>query len=255
MYAPNETDKRSFTEILFENRNKTYGAYLLRMEYYRHVFIGLMFSVGIMLAGLLLPYVIGLLKPGPVLLDNSTLVDLHQLPPPPGPIELEYIKPVVQAPVEEVAPVVIKDTIVEKKRQPKVEKTDKNIDVTDTSGKASADTGGGGEGTGSEDEIFRIVDQLPIPPGGNLSEYISKHLRYPEQEKLMNVQGRVYISVIINKDGTLKDVKVAQGVSPGLNEEALRIIKGMPAWQPAKRQGAPVAMIMKIPINFSLKRQ
>ncbi|MGZ5244315.1 MAG: energy transducer TonB [Bacteroidia bacterium] len=252
MYAPNEIDKRSFTDILFENRNKKYGAYLLRRYYYRHVFIGLAFSISILVIGLLLPYLIDMLRPAPPLFEQDRLVDIHVLPPPPGALEMEYVPPVTP-PEKNIPPVVTKDTVVEKKRERKKEKPKPDFTSRDT-GQSTGEPGGGGNGTGSVDDIYLIVDERPVPPGGSWNDYVSKHLKYPEQEKLMNVQGKVLITCIINKDGTLQDIKVTQGVSPGLNAEAVRLVKSMPAWKPAKRQGQPVRMIIKLPINFSLKR-
>lgn len=253
MYAPNEIDKRNFTEILFENRNKKYGAYLLRRYYYRHVFIGLAFSISILVIGLLIPYLVDLLRPEPLLFEQDRLVDIHVLPPPPGPVNLEYVPPAAP-PEKEVPPVVTKDSIPEKKPKPKEERPKPEVNTTDTGQATGTPSGGGGNGTGSADDIYLIVDEKPVPPGGSWNEYVSKHLKYPEQEKMMNVQGKVLISCIINKDGTLQDIKVSQGVSPGLNAEAVRLVQNMPAWKPAKRQGQPVRMIVKLPIVFSLKR-
>jgi periplasmic protein TonB len=253
LYAPNEIDKRSFTDIVFENRNKKYGAYLLRRYYYRHVFIGLAFSISVLVIGLLLPYLIDLLRPEPPLFEQDRLVDITVLPPPPGALKLEYIPPPAP-PVQDVAPVVTKDTVEEKKRVPKREIPKPDVTVRDTGQSTGEPGGGGGTGTAGTDGIYVIVDDKPIPPGGSWNDYVSKHLKYPEKEKLMNVQGKVLISCIINKDGTLQDIKVIQGVSPGLNAEAVRLVQSMPPWKPAKRQGQPVRMIIRLPINFALKR-
>ncbi|RYD83654.1 MAG: energy transducer TonB [Sphingobacteriales bacterium] len=253
MFAPEEIDKRTFTEILFEGRNKKYGAYLLRKQYYRHVFTGLALSVSVVVLGLIIPYIYGWLKPDPTYTEQENLVEVNVLPPPPEVLTLEYAQASAPKPDEEIVPEITKDSVIVKKTvkpKPKPIEQTASADTSQNNGAGSPN----GSGAGSGDDVFVEVDEVPVPPGGSLSAYLSKHLHYPEREKTLNIQGKVYISCIVNRDGTLQDVKVVQGVSDELNAEALRVVKAMPAWQPAKRKGLPVRMITKFAINFTLKR-
>ncbi len=106
----------------------------------------------------------------------------------------------------------------------------------------------------NDDTIFTVVDQLPEFPGGSsgLSNFIVKTVRYPMEAKKNGVQGRVFVSFVVEKDGSISNVKIARGVDPLLNEEAARVIKIMPKWSPGLKKHKPVRVKYTIPINFSL---
>lgn len=99
---------------------------------------------------------------------------------------------------------------------------------------------------------------MPSFPGGDtaMTKYLSKSVRYPELEKEMGIQGKVYVSFVVLEDGSISDVKLLRGVSggPGLDNEALRVVKMMPKWTPAKKlDGKPVKVRYTLPINFYIK--
>lgn len=102
-----------------------------------------------------------------------------------------------------------------------------------------------------EGEIFTVVETMPEFPGGQsaLSKYISNNLNYPESAKINGVSGRVFVSFIINKDGTISDVKIMKSVNEQLDAEAIRVIKSMPNWKPGKQRGEPVRVQYNMPIN------
>ncbi len=87
-----------------------------------------------------------------------------------------------------------------------------------------------------------------------MHDFIKEHIVYPESEKVMNRQGRVYIACVVNKDGSLSDFKVARSVNKDLDEEALRVIKEMPKWIPGFRNKQAVRVQIQIPVTFSLKK-
>ncbi|MBR6249700.1 MAG: M56 family metallopeptidase [Bacteroidales bacterium] len=105
-----------------------------------------------------------------------------------------------------------------------------------------------------EDEIFKIVEDMPKYPGGQeaLQIYLSEQVKYPENAIKRQVEGRVFVSFVIDKEGYVTDVKMAKGVDPDLDAEAMRVVASMPQWTPGKQRGIPVAVSFTIPINFKL---
>lgn len=105
-----------------------------------------------------------------------------------------------------------------------------------------------------QDEIFMIVENQPEPKGGMQAfyKYIGKKIKYPKQARRMGVEGRVFVQFVVDKDGTLTDIKVLKGIGAGCDEEALRVLKEAPKWQPGKQRGRPVKVRMSIPIFFKL---
>ena len=105
------------------------------------------------------------------------------------------------------------------------------------------------------EEVFLFVEQAPTPKGGMKSfyEYIAKNLEYPATARRMQVEGKVYIQFIINKDGSLTDFQVLKGIGGGCDEEAIRVLKSSPKWEPGKQRGRPVKVKMSLPIVFILE--
>jgi protein TonB len=105
------------------------------------------------------------------------------------------------------------------------------------------------------EEIFTIVENQPEPVGGMsvFYEYVAKNLKYPVLARRNNIEGRVYIEFVVEKDGSLTDVKTLKGIGGGCDEEAMRIIKEAPKWNPGKQRGRPVRVKMVLPILFRLE--
>lgn len=101
---------------------------------------------------------------------------------------------------------------------------------------------------------FRIVEQLPEFPGGMSAfvQWLTKRLQYPAFAKLQHIQGKVVVSFIVNKDGSTTDMKIVKSVDPNLDREALRVLRGMPAWKPGKDKGVACRTLVSIPIVFKL---
>lgn len=106
-----------------------------------------------------------------------------------------------------------------------------------------------------EDKIFAIVEQMPSFPGGEtaLFKYLSNNIKYPPIAKDAGIQGTVYVTFVVDKDGKVKDVKVLRSIGGGCDEEAIRVVKNMPAWSPGKQRGKPVKVQYNLPIRFTLK--
>jgi len=104
------------------------------------------------------------------------------------------------------------------------------------------------------DAIFDVVETQPNPPGGmsGWNKYLSENLKYPTQARRMGVEGSVILVFVINTDGSIQDVEVLRGIGGGCDEEAIKIVKNAPKWEPGKQRGRPVRTRMRLPIRFKL---
>lgn len=108
----------------------------------------------------------------------------------------------------------------------------------------------------SSEEVFGdVAEQMPSFPGGDrkLMEYLSENIRYPEECEEICVQGRVIVSFIVEKDGSISNVKVAKSLDPLLDKEAVRVVSGMPKWIPGRQNGVAVRVRYIIPVTFRLQ--
>lgn len=105
------------------------------------------------------------------------------------------------------------------------------------------------------DQVFQVVEVDPEFPGGMeaLTKYLSENIKYPEQAKKDKIQGKVYISFVVEKDGSVADAKVLRGIGGGCDEEALRVVNAMPKWTPGKQRNTPVRVQFNLPIVFKLQ--
>ncbi|MBQ9386680.1 MAG: energy transducer TonB [Bacteroidaceae bacterium] len=105
-----------------------------------------------------------------------------------------------------------------------------------------------------EEAPFMVVEDMPEFPGGTaaLLEYLRKNIKYPAICRENNIQGRVIVSFVVNKDGAIVDPEVVKSVNPSLDKEAVRVISNMPPWKPGKQRGKPVRVKYTVPVNFRL---
>ena len=104
------------------------------------------------------------------------------------------------------------------------------------------------------DEIFTIVEEQPSPKGGIKAfyQFVSSNLEYPQKARRMGLEGRVFVEFVVEKDGSLTDVKIARGIGGGCDEEAIRVISSAPKWHPGKQRGRAVRVRMVMPIMFKI---
>ena len=112
----------------------------------------------------------------------------------------------------------------------------------------------GDEDTG-EDEVFTVVEEVPMFPGGMgaLKKWLSKNLKYPMIAQENGIQGTVMVQFVVWKDGTIKDVQLVRGVDASLDKEATRLVKAMPKWKPGKQRGKTVSARFTLPVTFRLR--
>lgn len=266
-------------DIVFEGRNKAYGAFILRQLYHRHLARALAIAVSLTLLLVSAPLVKEYLFP-------TLIKSIGPIPPPP--IGLNPIPPPVFEPVEpqtnsaaaapppvaappntETVPTVVRNTT---KVDPVTEPVAPNVGPleaeVEASGPYTSPTGtGSGNGpslieTGGEVEApaapptpVLVAEVMPQFIGGNeaLMRYMQKNLRYPPQALRNNIEGRVSVSFTVQTDGTIADVQVLKGLGYGTDEEASRVVKNMPAWIPGQQNKRNVAVRYTIPITFQYK--
>ncbi len=111
------------------------------------------------------------------------------------------------------------------------------------------------EETVVEEEIFTVVENEPEFPGGMeaLYKYLGESIKYPQVAKENNITGRVYVTFVVEKDGSIANPKVLRDIGGGCGQEAIRVVKAMPKWKPGKQRGKAVRVQFNLPVNFNLQ--
>lgn len=106
-----------------------------------------------------------------------------------------------------------------------------------------------------EDEIFQVVEQDPEFPGGveALYKFVQQNIKYPQLAKENNITGRVFVQFVVEKDGSVSNVRAARDIGGGCGAEAVRVVKSMPKWTPGKQRGKAVRAAYTLPVNFNLQ--
>jgi len=106
-----------------------------------------------------------------------------------------------------------------------------------------------------EEEVFVIVEQVPEYPGGDEARlnFLRNNIKYPQMAREAGIQGTVYVSFVVEKDGSVTQVKIARGIGGGCDEEAIRVTKMMPKWKAGKQRGKEVRVSYNMPIKFTLQ--
>lgn len=251
----------SLEEIVFKNRNKEYGSYILRKKYRRYLTISLIIGILVILSAAAYPLINAYLNKEKLLREKekSVTADImnapkEDLPPPPPP------PPPPEALVEKVkftAPKVVEDTNVESdfgkqdqlSQNKNTEVPTEEVQVEEKEVKTQVIE------QKVEAEVFLIVEEPPTFPGGDaaLYKWLGENLKYPEEAKELGIQGRVFVSFVVEPDGSPSNVVVKRGIGGGCDEEAIRIVKAMPKWSPGKQRGQPVRVQFNLPIKFTLQ--
>ncbi|VAW30447.1 putative TonB-dependent receptor [hydrothermal vent metagenome] len=104
-------------------------------------------------------------------------------------------------------------------------------------------------------QVFFIVEDMPEFPGGELAlrKFIANSIKYPVIAQENGIEGKVYVTFVVDKDGSVSNAKIARGVDPSIDKEALRVVSNLPRWKPGKQRGKPVRVSYTVPINFVLQ--
>jgi protein TonB len=106
-----------------------------------------------------------------------------------------------------------------------------------------------------EMEIFTVVEAMPSFPGGDAArmKFLQDNIKYPQMARESGIQGTVYVTFVVEPNGSVSDVRVLRGIGGGCDEEAVRVIQSMPRWEPGKQRGKPVRVQFNMPIKFTLQ--
>jgi protein TonB len=268
----------SWVDLVFEGKNQAYGAYVLRKETGKRnvkaliwVLIGIAAIFAIAYANLAIQ---NAMKQNVTVETDVELSKLAQKKEAKverkEPVKVEMEQKVVEkvkSSVKFTAPEIKKDEDVqpedELKSQDDLSKTNTAIGAFDVKGNDEAE----GEVLKAkevvvdekpkeeETKVFDVVEQMPQFPGGPqaLFEYLSKNIKYPVVAEENGIQGRVIVTFVVERDGSITDVKVAKSVDPSLDKEAMRVVKSMPHWIPGKQNGAAVRVKYTVPVTFKLQ--
>jgi len=250
--------KTDIDDIVFEKRNKEYGAYYLRRAYNKYVSRALSFTIVIFLLATIIPFLI-FKQARSVNVDknvgaefaNMDVPKTDEAPPPPPPPPPEAIEQKVKF----TAPVVTTDTVEDAGM---LNQDDLNQQSTNT---APVETT---EDIVVEDKQTQVIEQLPPPlviveqmpefKGGEDArlKWLGENIKYPQMARESNISGTVVVTFVIEKDGSITGVQLLKGIGGGCDEEAIRAVKAMPAWNVGKQNGQAVRVQFNLPIKFSL---
>ena len=106
-----------------------------------------------------------------------------------------------------------------------------------------------------EDEVFTVVEDMPVYPGGiqEMMNFLANNIRYPEQARREEKQGNVFVNFVIEKDGAVSNVTILRGIGAGCDEEAKRVVELMPKWKPGYQRGQAVRVSFNLPVKFTLE--
>jgi protein TonB len=262
---------QQWIDVVFAGRNKDYGAYQLRKDNGRNagkaLLIAVVVFVVIISANTIINFITGFIPAAKekVKITNVVLapppVDIKKPPPPPPPEppkpkvdQVKFPPPVVKPDVEvKEKPPTIEDLKVADPGQKDV-KGDKNADVTIDEPVGNADTKVTEE---DPNKIFTAVEESPLFPGGMdaFYKFLGKNIRYPAVARENNTQGRVIVQFVVEKDGSLTDIKVVRGIGDGCDDEAVRVLKMSPKWKAGIQNGRPVRVEYTVPVNFTLSEE
>jgi protein TonB len=258
-----------YLDIIYDQRNKNYGGYELRKHYSQRMGKACAF----MLLGVAAlasfsfipsrtttdvthhtdPTVLTVVDMTPPLKEIPKVkVETPPPPPPPSPVKMKINTP----------PVITDDLVPDDKRMSENKAMHdavsgpSNVDVDSGAGIAPSivTRGGGGpavttETKSSEPVVF--VQQMPEFIG-NMADYITKHIVYPEAARNSGVEGKVLVKFVVNEDGSVSNATVVRGIGGGCDEEALRIVRGMPKWKAGKKNGNAIKVYFTLPLTFAL---
>lgn len=269
-----------WSDLLFENRNKEYGAYVLRHQTgTRNIIsiIAVLIIFALAMAFMVAKNAIDDYRAKHI--PHADVVILTDLPNQKPEPKVERAEPVRQEDIEKVldnvrtsikftAPVIKEDDKVnpedEMKTQDEIMNSKAAISVFNVFGNDE-----NGEVLKiknmivnepvkpkvEENIVFEYVEQMPSFPGGTaaLMQYLSKNIKYPVVAEEMNIQGRVICTFVVERDGSVTDVRIAKSVDPSLDKEAIRVVSAMPKWIPGRQNGQMVRVKYTLPVTFRLQ--
>lgn len=266
---------KAFSDLVFEERNKDFGAYFLRRIYDKHILIATLCAASVLSIALAIPFVNNkYLNPKEkIVIEQVQDIELEDIiieepveetpppppPPPPPPVaEVPAIASVAFVEMEVKNDEQVKDTVIAKQKdfedanpgEKTIEGKDKGIQPVDPEPEQPAPK------ELEDTKVYTWVEEAAAYQGGmqEMKKYLIGSLtgKYTKEAIDAGVSGKVVLEFVIEKDGSISEVKVLKGLGHGLDEVAIEAIQNMPAWQPAKQNQLPVRMKKQLAIPFQL---
>ena len=255
---------QTMDEIVFDNRNKSYGAFFLRHLTKRNTVKALIFifCLSSVLTGF--SYVgLGFLKKKSDEVAIERVVTLTEPPPldeeAPPPAPRRTPPPPVRPTVKFVEMVVKKDEEVAEDEVISVDEIKADISTVNQEGDEDADivieeVKVVQQPVVEEKKVYDFLEQMPEYPGGvkNLYKYLGDNIKYPRMARDNGIEGTVYIKFVVDDKGAVSQAHVVRSIGAGCDEEALRVVKEMPNWTPGRQNGKPAAVWYTDPVKFTL---
>jgi protein TonB len=258
-------------DIVFEARDKDYGAYIMRTLSSKRHRLAIIITLAIFLAAFTLPGLIKSIIPDSkdvnvevtnlsnIKLDKDKAKEPEKIKldePPPEKIKstIQFTPPVIKNDDE------VKDEQV-MKQQDELNESKLSISVADVKGNSTDDDAQDLADLKKEvveevyEKPFTVVEQMPEFAGGeqNMMKFLRENIKYPQMARESGIAGSVYVTFVVNKNGQISDVKILRGIGGGCDEEALRVVRAMPNWIPGKQNGKSVPVQFNLPIKFTLQ--
>ena len=244
-------------DLAFSGRNKDYGSYVLRKKNSRFLLVSFLLSIVIFLLLILLPFAYYYYHGSDLDISSDALfaVDYTFIPSPEddlASLAKALAKPLT--PPEEQVPKVVDTVVPAKAPNPEPVKQEEEKDVkTDSTGSAN---GKDPEGKGSSDAtgIYTTLDVYPKFPGGDQARlfYLRSNIMYPKASIKSGIQGEVMVLFVVEPDGSITNVSINKGIGKECDDEAVRVVKLMPRWEPGRRNRKSVRVLIRMPIVFKI---
>ncbi len=277
---------KEWRDLVFADKNKEFGAYQMRKESdKRHNLAALFTLIGLIVVFfLILAYskysdykaeqdAIALQEQREKMAAAELLQQEDEPEPEPEPEEQKFEQPEIEIPEEVLATVQVTQIAIVDADKVKNEVMDMETQKEDNTARGVVNQEGSDDADKfkavqeqvvvkepepekpKEEEIFVAVEQMAEFPGGQaaLMKWLSSNIRYPEAAQQNDIQGRVIVKFVVEKDGSIGQATILKGVDKDLDREALRVVKKMPKWQPGKNNGVAVRSYFNLPVTFKLQ--
>jgi protein TonB len=248
-------------DLIFENRNREYGAFQLRKRYKRVVLAGILMASALACLVVLLPFILRPKSDGALSGDIRYIpfqmeildppIDQLIVPPPPPPPGSEHVQEIVKY----VPPVIVDTIMPDEARQVTTDEVlaQTTVDQSAIDGFGAGDDLSGGQDGVATDDPFFLVEVMPTFRGGDINkfrEWVQRRTNYPQAAIDAKIQGKVFLTFIIEPDGSVSNVTVVKGVAAIIDDEAVKAIQASPKWSPGLQRGQPVRVRYSMWLNF-----
>jgi len=252
-------------ELVFQGKNKEYGAYKLRSDSDRRHNIAMIIIAVVAVVGFSLPKLIEMATPKQKLVNVEVMkmstLDKAEVKNEPKKVKPVEPPPALKSSIKFTAPVIKKDEDVkeEYKSQEVLTNTKVAISIADVKGNNEKGVDIADVKVAvtqiEEDHVYQVIEQMPQYPGGEseLMSYIAKNLKYPVIAQENGIQGKVILRFVVSKSGVVDKIEVVRSLDPACDKEAVRVVKTLQRWIPGKQNGVNVSVYYTLPIAFKLE--